>query len=188
MKKLSISIIAIAFLWLLGCTGNVGNSAEPARDPNYFLTATIVPPITPISTPTLEGPLATIIVTFDMNTGGASFDSMIYAQEVYTGKTFSAFMSVGDHHGAPILQRDEPVEVTVQAPGTYVFYSRLTYLPDTYYWGATDCPLLTDCPSSSLIALDVLPNMIYEITISDRDAILPERDKPVAVPWKKKEQ
>jgi len=97
-------------------------------------------------------------------------------------------MSVGDHHGAPILQREEPAELIVQAPGTYVFYSRLTYLPETYHWGATDCPLFTDCPSSSLTALEVLPNMTYEITISDREAILPERDKPVTVPWKKKEQ
>jgi len=156
-------------------------AARPERD-DGFLTATIVPPIAPMPSATLAGPLATIIAKFDMGAGMAAFDAMIYGQEVFTGKTYGAFMSVGDHHAEAVF-RVEPVILLVQAPGTFVFYARLTYTPETYHWGATGCPALTECGSKPLMAIDVRPDQTYEVTISDRSAILPVRGEPVTVPW-----
>lgn len=159
-------------------------TSRPASHGNAFLTATIVPPISPVSSPTLAGPLATIVVYFDMGSGSSGFDSMIYGQEVFSGKTFHAFMSVGDHHAEAVF-RVEPVTLLVEAPGTYVFYARLTYVPEIYHWGATGCPPLTECPSAALKAIDVLPDLTYEVTISDRSAVLPVSDEPVTVPWER---
>ena len=101
-----------------------------------FLTATIVPPIPPMPSPTLVGPLAQVIAWLDMGEGSAAFDAMIYGQEVSSGATYKAFMSVGDHH-AEAVRRKTPETLFVQAPGRYVFYARLTYVPELYHWGYT---------------------------------------------------
>jgi hypothetical protein len=119
-----------------------------------------------------------------MGAGGSGFDSMIYGQEVVTGKTYRAFMSVGDHHAEAVF-REEPVNLLVEAPGTFVFYARLTYAPEIYHWGATGCLPLTDCPSAALKAVDVLPGLTYEVMISDRSAALPASGEPVTVPWQR---
>jgi hypothetical protein len=116
-----------------------------------------------------------------MGGGLSAFDSMIYGQEVFTGETYHAFMSVGDHH-AEAVSRKEPVVLLVEAPGTYVFYARLTYAPDIYHWGATGCQPLSDC-TSALKAIDVIPDLNYEVTIADRSAVLPVSGEPVTVPW-----
>ena len=159
-------------------TGPINRAAHP----DWFLTATVVPPIPAVSSPTLAGPLATIIAAFDMGGGGSGFDSIIYAQEVFTGKTFHTFMSVGDHHAEAVF-REEPVIFLIQAPGTYVFYARLAYAPGLFHYGATGCPPMTDCPHATLKALEVLPDSIYHVVITDRSADLPISDLPVTVPW-----
>jgi len=99
------------------------------------------------------GKQALVIVTFDMGGGKAGFAATVYAQEVSSGETFKGFYSAGSH-GLVVLP-SEPISITVQAPGTYVFYATLINNPDDYHYGATGCQAGTDCPSSDLQALDV---------------------------------
>jgi hypothetical protein len=146
--------------------------------------ATIVPPILPAPSATLAGPLAWVTAWLDMGSGSAAFDAMIHAQEVNTGETIRAFLSVGDHH-AEAVSRKEPIQFAIRAPGTYVFYARLTYAPETYFWGYTGCAPLTDCDSIPLRALDVVPGANYELSITDRGVVLPEAGLPVQVPWQR---
>ncbi len=155
---------------------------RPTPDPNYFLTATEVPPITPAPTPTLTGDLAQILIGLDMGSGGAGFAATIYAQEVETGKTFKTFLPAG-MHGQAVLPTSPPLLMSVQAPGTYVFYARLINAPDDYFYGYTRCRPNETCPDHALLAVDVLPNRQYQITISDKGVLLPEIDQPVRVPW-----
>lgn len=125
---------------------------------------------------------AQVIVTFDMGGGKAGFAATIYAQEVTSGKTFKGFYSAGSH-GLVVLP-SEPISITVDAPGTYVFYATLINNPDDYHYGATGCQAGKDCSSSELQALDVKPGEGYQITIADRSALLPTPGAPVEVPWK----
>ena len=125
---------------------------------------------------------AQVTVTFDMGGGKAGFAATIYAQEVTSGKTFKGFYSAGSH-GLVVLP-SEPISITIDAPGTYVFYATLINNPDDYHYGATGCQAGTDCPSSDLQALDVLPGESYQVTIADRSALLPTPGAPVGVPWK----
>ena len=125
---------------------------------------------------------ALVTVTFDMGGGKAGFAATVYAQEVTSGKTFKGFYSAGSH-GLVILP-SEPISITIEAPGTYVFYATLINNPDDYHYGATGCQAGTDCPSSDLQALNVLPGGSYQVTIADRAARLPTPDVPVNVPWK----
>lgn len=118
-----------------------------------------------------------------MGSGGAGFAATIYAQEVTSGKTFFAPYSAGSH-GLVVLPTSAPVGVQVNAPGTYVVYARLVNEPDSYHYGATGCGPAQDCENTSLLALEVEPGQTYPLTIADRSAILPERDKPVTVPWR----
>jgi len=154
---------------------------------SYFLTATIVPFYTHVPSPTVIGTPANIVVALNMGSGGAGFSANIYAQEVYTGQTFTTFMSAG-MHTAPLLPTSAPVSLSIQAPGTYIFYARLSNAPTEYHYGATECRVPTECVGSPLIAVDVLPGETYNIYIADRKALLPDNDKrglPVTVPWVK---
>src|SRR5512142_409965 len=67
---------------------------------------------------------ATISAALDLGTGGSDWAATIYAQEVHTGKTFHSFMSAGGH-GLVVLPTSPPVTITVDAPGTYIFYGVL---------------------------------------------------------------
>ncbi len=199
MKKSILIFICAAILGFSACTtiANSGTSPilptatsvertrPPTKDPNYFLTATIVPFYTQVPTPTLVGPPANVLVALNMGGGGAGFSANIYAQEVYTGQTFTTFMSAG-MHTASFLPTSPPVYLAIQAPGTYVFYARLSNAPTEYHYGSTECRLPTECIGSPLIAVDVLPGETYYIYIADRKALLPGNDKrgePVTVPW-----
>jgi hypothetical protein len=133
--------------------------------------------------PATQTGLATITATFDMGAGGAGFASMIYAQEVNTGKTFHTVMSAGSH-GLVVLPTSPPLSFTVEAPGTYVFYAVLIN-EDSYHYGATGCKAATDCSSSELVALDVLPGESYAVYIGDSAAVIPPTGVPVIVPWHK---
>lgn len=183
-KIISTSVLTVIF-GLSACT-NLESPDKPAViDPNYFLTATIVPPFTQVPSPTVVGPAAIIYVTLDMGSGGAGFSANIYAQEVYMGQTFTTFMSAG-MHVAPLLPTSAPVILYIQAPGTYVFYARLSNAPTEYFYGATECRIPTECVGSPLVAVDVLPGETYHIFVADRKALLPDNDKrglPVTVPW-----
>ena len=155
----------------------------------YFLTATIVPFYTHVPSPTVVGYPANIVVALNMGGGGAGFSANIYAQEVYTGQTFTTFMSAG-MHTASYLPTSAPVHLSIQAPGTYIFYARLSNAPTEYHYGSTECRVPTDCVGSPLVALDVLPGETYYVYIADRKALLPDNDKrglPVTVPWVKTE-
>lgn len=159
----------------------------PTRDPNYFLTATVVPFYTQVPSPTFETEAAIVNIALNMGAGGAGFSANLYAQEVYTGRTITIFMSAG-MHTAPLLPTSPPLDMAVPAPGTYVFYARLSNAPTEYHYGYTECTVPTDCVGSPLIALDVLPGERYTILIADRKALLPDNDKrglPVTVPWVK---
>ncbi len=183
MKKIVLLVVLIGILVLIACT-SPAPQATPGRHPQAFLTASEVPPITPLPSPTLAGQLATITVALDMGSGGAGFAATIYAQEVYTGQTFHGFMSAG-MHGLAVLPTSPPISFPVIAPGTYVFYARLINAPDDYHFGATRCGPATDCPDSTLIAVDVEPGKTYHIYIADPAAVLPPIDQPVTVPWTK---
>ncbi|NWF63948.1 MAG: hypothetical protein HXY38_06545 [Chloroflexi bacterium] len=166
---------------------SVEMTKPPKVDPNHFLTATIVPFYTQVPSPTFEGTPAYVTIALNMGAGGAGFSATLYAQEVYTGRTIGIFMSAGTHT-APLLPTSPPLDMAVPAPGTYVFYARLTNAPTEYHYGATECQIPTECVGSPLVALDVLPGERYSILIADRRALLPgndERGLPVDVPWVK---
>lgn len=202
-KQLLIGLYAV----VLGFTACMGNEISPtqtilptptevsATEPaptsdRYFLTATIVPFYTQVPSPTVIGHPANIVVALNMGGGGAGFSANIYAQEVYTGQTFTTFMSAG-MHTAPLLPTSPPVYLYVQAPGTYVFYARLSNAPTEYHYGSTECRVPTECVGSPLIAVDVLPGETYYVYIADRKALLPgndERGLPVTVPWVKTDE
>ena len=201
MRMSVFAFMCAAILGLAACLANE-NSATPPSLPtatfipatgpvpiqkDYFLTATIVPFYTQVPTPTVVGEPAHIVVALNMGSGGAGFSANIYAQEVYTGQTFTTFMSAG-MHTAPLLPTSAPVSLAIQAPGTYIFYARLSNAPTEYHYGSTECRIPTECVGSPLIAVDVLPGETYNIYIADRKALLPDNDKrglPVTVPWVK---
>ena len=199
MKK-TFFLLTLCMLVFAACTTNspteelpiptpmsVEMTKPPTVDPNHFLTATIVPFYTQVPSPTFEGTPAIVNIALNMGAGGAGFSATLYAQEVYTGRTIGIFMSAGTHT-APLLPTSPPLDMAVPAPGTYVFYARLTNAPTEYHYGATECQVPTECVGSPLIALDVLPGERYTVLIADRQALLPgndERGLPVTVPWVK---
>ena len=93
------------------------------------------------------------------------------------------FQSAGSH-GLVVLPTSAPVEMTVEAPGTYVFYARLINDPDSYHFGATGCMAGQDCADSELLAIKVVPGESYHVVIADRKALLPNEGEPVTVPLK----
>ena len=200
MKKSLLLLLITGFLLFSACMADTTPTAlpiptpmsveltqPPTLDPNHFLTATIVPFYTQVPSPTFEGPPATVNIALDMGAGGAGFSATLYAQEVYTGRTVGIFMSAG-MHTASFLPTSPPLDMAVPAPGTYVFYARLTNAPTEYHYGFTECTIPTDCVGGPLVALDVLPGEHYTVLIADRKALLPgndERGLPVSVPWVK---
>jgi hypothetical protein len=126
---------------------------------------------------------ATVVVTFDMGTGGPGFTALIYVQEVSTGKTFHGVSTAGSH-GLVVLPTSAPVSIQVDAPGTYVFYAVLIN-EEGHHYGATGCKATEECPSSDLIAIDVKPGGKYAVYIGDRSARIPPTGVPVEVPWHK---
>jgi hypothetical protein len=201
------TILVVMYTMLLGFSACVGNTISatqsilpiptmvtetkpaPVSD-RYFLTATIVPFYTHVPSPTVMGYPANIVVALNMGGGGAGFSANIYAQEVYTGQTFTTFMSAG-MHTASHLPTSAPVHLSIQAPGTYIFYARLSNAPTEYHYGSTECRVPTDCVGSPLLAVDVMPGETYYVYIADRKALLPgndERGMPVTVPWIKSEE
>lgn len=199
MKKILFIVLVLGFLVFSACTAGTATVAPPlptpitvqltqppAVDPNHFLTATIVPFITLAPTATFEGTPAIVNIALNMGSGGAGFSANLYAQEVYTGRTVGIFMSAG-MHTAPLLPTSPPLDMAVPAPGTYVFYARLSNDPMDYHYGYTECQIPTDCVGSPLLALNVEPGQRYNILIADRKALLPEIDQrglPVTVPFK----
>ncbi len=199
MKKILLTLALGIFLFA-ACTANtpteelpiptpmsVEMTKPPTVDPKAFMTSTIVPFYTQVPSPTFEGTPAIVNIALNMGAGGAGFSATLYAQEVYTGRTIGIFMSAGTHT-APLLPTSPPLDMAVPAPGTYVFYARLTNAPTEYHFGATECQVPTECVGSPLIALDVLPGERYTVLIADRKALLPgndERGLPVTVPWVK---
>lgn len=201
MKKVLLIVVCVGILGFSACMTKantetspilptpslVSMTKPPTVDPNYFLTATLVPFYTQVPSPTVVGAPAIVNIALNMGSGGAGFSANLYAQEVYTGKTFTLFMSAG-MHTAPLLPTSPPLDIAIQAPGTYVFYARLSNAPTEYHYGYTECTIPTDCVGSPLIALDVLPGERYTVYIADRKALLPDNDKrglPVTVPWVK---
>ena len=126
---------------------------------------------------------ATVYARLDLGGGGSGFAATLYAQEVATGKTVHVFQPAGSH-GLVVLPTSAPLAITLDAPGTYVFYARLINEPDSYHFGATGCPAGQDCSDSTLQALRVLPGESYPVVIADRKALLPQAGQPVTVPWK----
>jgi len=126
---------------------------------------------------------STVYALLDLGGGGSGFAATLYAQEVTTGKTVHVFQSAGSH-GLVVLPTSAPVAITVEAPGTYVFYARLINDPDIYHYGATGCMAGQDCSDSELLAIKVDPGESYHVVIADRKALLPEEGEPVTVPWK----
>lgn len=203
MKK---SLVILIYAVILGFSACIGSEITPtevtlptstpvsATEPvpvsdRYFLTASIVPFYTHVPTSTVVGFPANVVIALNMGGGGAGFSANIYAQEVYTGQTFTTFMSAG-MHTASYLPTSAPVYLYVQAPGTYVFYARLSNAPTEYHYGSTECRVPTDCVGSPLLAVDVQPGETYYVYIADRKALLPgndERGQPVTVPWVKSE-
>jgi hypothetical protein len=199
MKKTFPIVLIIVFILISACMSNTETtdlpiptplSADmtqpPAVDSNYFLTATLVPFVTLAPTATFEGTPAIVNIALNMGSGGAGFSANLYAQEVYTGRTVGIFMSAG-MHTAPLLPTSPPLDMAVPAPGTYVFYARLSNDPMDYHYGYTECQIPTDCVGSPLLALKVEPGKRYNIFIVDRKALLPEIDErglPVTVPFK----
>src|SRR5512141_2622972 len=107
--NLSISLLLLAF-FLAGC----------------------LPKATPTPQP------ATVAITFDLGGGGSGFAATLFAQEVTTGKTVKAFYPAGSHGGI-VMPTSPPIIVTLEAPGTYVFYGNLIEAPEDYRYGATGC-------------------------------------------------
>ena len=134
------------------------------------------------STPTPQP--ATVYLRLDLGGGGSGFAATLYAQEVTTGKTVHQFQPAGSH-GLVVLPTSEPIAFTLDAPGTYVFYATLINNPDDYHFGATGCAAGQDCPSSELLALEVVPGSEYHVTVADSHALLPTPGAPVLVPWHK---
>ncbi len=134
----------------------------------------------PSPTPTPQP--ATVFVRLDLGGGGSGFAATLYAQEINTGKTVHQFQSAGSH-GLVVLPTSQPINFQLDAPGTYIFYATLINNPDDYHYGATGCVALQNCANSELIAFDVAPGGVYNVTITDRHALLPTPGVPVTVPW-----
>jgi hypothetical protein len=125
---------------------------------------------------------ATVTVTFDLGGGGTGFAAMIYAQEVTTGKTFKILYPAGSHGGV-VLPTSPPVSLSVDAPGSYVFYASLNEAPDDYHFGYNGCQPGSDCSSRTLKVIDVAPGGVYQVYITQRFNVIPTPGAPVSQPW-----
>lgn len=190
MKPHPAILLLLTTIFLAACAGVLSAPQTPPVAESATATHTGPAPTATYytyQTPTIEGPIATIIISLDLGGGGAGFSANLYAQEVSIGKTFGVFLSAG-MHGAAALPTSAPMVMHVAAPGTYVFYARLSNAPTDYFYGFTDCVYFGDCDAEKhrLKAIDVFPGMTYQVVIDgDRKVLLPERDQPVSVPWGK---
>src|SRR5208337_2351391 len=126
---------------------------------------------------------AKVVVKFDQSGGDNSFAATVYVQEVDTGETLLF----------PYDPHTPNITVDLRKPGRYVFYARLVEAPDDYHYGYTnEQPVAyghmtrggTGQPEG-LIAVDVRLGGKYKAYINDYRATLPDRGKPVTVPWRK---
>ena len=147
-----------------------------------FLAMLVLPGCAARPTPTPQP--ATVFIRLDLGNGGSGFAATLYAQEVTTGKTVHQFQSAGSH-GLVVLPTSAPIKFELDAPGVYVFYATLINNPDDYHYGSTGCEALQNCTNSELLALDVTPGGVYNVTITDQHALLPTPGAPVTVPWRK---
>jgi hypothetical protein len=125
---------------------------------------------------------AQVNVKFDQSGGDNMFAATVYVQEVATGETL---LFPYDPHTLRIT-------VDLKKPGTYVFYARLVEAPDDYHYGYTSDQAVAYGhmtrggigQPNGLIAIDVKLGGKYKAYINDNRATLPERGKPVTVPWR----
>ncbi len=126
---------------------------------------------------------AKVVVKFDQSGGDNTFAATVYVQEVTTGETLLF----------PYDPHTPSITVDLRKPGKYVFYARLVEAPDDYHYGYTsEQPVAyghmtrggTGQPEG-LIAVDVRLGGKYKAYINDYRATLPDRGKPVTVPWRK---
>jgi hypothetical protein len=130
----------------------------------------------------LSSKSATVRVKFDQSGGDNTFAATVYAQEVTTGETITFPY---DPHTIGIFLK-------LIKPGKYVFYARLVEAPDDYHYGYTSDQAVGYGHMTrggigqpeGLIALDIRLGEKYNVYIQDYRATLPERDKPVTVPWR----
>lgn len=126
---------------------------------------------------------AQIVVKFDQAGGDNMFAASVYAQEVTTGATQSF----------PYDPHTPSITISLKKPGTYVFYARLVEAPDDYHYGYTSEQAVpyghmargTIGDPGGLIGVNVKLGGKYKAYINDYRASLPERGKPVTVPWRK---
>ena len=125
---------------------------------------------------------AKVVIKFDQAGGDNSFAATIYVQEVETGETLLF----------PYDPHTPNITVDIKKPGKYVFYARLIEAPDDYHYGYTsNQPVAYGHMTrggvgqpDGLLAVDVKPGGKYKAYINDNRAKLPDRGKPVAVPWR----
>jgi len=116
---------------------------------------------------------ATVYLKLDTGAGDAAFQAVMYIQNVATGETASY----------PLTPHAPPLLAYIPVPGTYVFYARLVEAMDDYFFGATGREPGGASPRRGLLAVDVEQGKEYEVLVNDRSVRLPEKGKPVSVPW-----
>jgi hypothetical protein len=124
---------------------------------------------------------AKVTVKFDIVGGDNSFAATVYAQEINTGETR---LFPYDPHTPYIV-------IDLKKPGKYVFYARLVEAPDDYHYGYTSEEAVAYGHMTrggvgqppGLVAVDVKLGGKYKAYINDYRAALPEKGKPVTVPW-----
>ena len=116
---------------------------------------------------------ATVKVTFDLANGTTGFAATIFAQEVTKGTTVSTLYPV----------QSPPITMTLNEPGTYIFYATLIEAPDDYQYAATGCEPGDPCEPKEFLGIDVESGGSYEVIIQHRAPDLPAKNEPVTVPW-----
>jgi len=124
---------------------------------------------------------AKVTVKFDLAGGDNNFAATVYVQEIESGATT----------GFPYDPHTPSITISLPKPGKYVFYARLVEAPDDYHYGYTsEQPVAYGHMTRGgvgqppgLVALSIKAGGRYKAYINDFRATLPERDKPVTVPW-----
>ncbi len=124
-----------------------------------------------------HGYVAPANVTIAVDTGGGDpgFQTIVYVQNVTTGATASY----------AIAPHSKPFIAYIAEPGTYVFYGRLVEAMDDYFFGSTGAKSRSTPVLRPLLALDIELGKEYQVLINDRSVKLPEKGKPVTVPWRR---
>jgi len=116
-----------------------------------------------------------VSISLDTGAGEAGFQSVVYVQNVKTGQTLSF----------PYPPHAPPLLVYVPEPGTYVFYARLVEAMDDYFFGYTGMLGRGPSPKRGLLAIDIEAGKGYKVLLNDRAVLLPEKGRPVIVPWRR---